>query len=897
MAETAFAYVTLIPVAKGFQKAIASELGGAQGLGKSAGKSTGAGFTKGFAGPLKGLAIAAGGALAAVGVGKFFKDSISQASDLGESVNAVSVAYGEFSDDVLKLSDGVASRLGLSKVDFNGAAVRFSAFAGKIAGEGGDVAGVVDSLTSRAADFASVYNIEVSEALEVMQSGLSGSAEPFKRFGINLLDSEVKAYAYANGIGTVGTELTETEKVQARYGLILQETAKTAGDFANTQDGLANSQRILKASITDLQAGIGEGLAPVMATFTAALVPLVEFIFPKIAAIMNNHVAPALQKVADAFKSFTSGLGGGAEDAGSFFDGLSNKIRVFFAGDSFGSMATKFIEIRQKIIDTLVEMIPRVVNVLVDLLPAIVTALTTMIPAILKQAIDTFSALLEAVTQVLPVLMSAIVEILPKVLTALVGMIPKLLDSAIDLFMSLVDSVMIILPQLLKAIVDMLPGILKAVISLLPDLIKAGIELFNGLIKAVVKVLPELLKSILAMLPDIIDTVIDMLPDLIKAGFELFSGLIDGLLKALPEIIDAVIDMIPEITGALMDNIPKLIAAGMEIVKGLAKGIIDNAPRLLGQAISSLGSTLVNGVKDFLGIRSPSKVFIKIGEQVGDGFVSGIHQTMGAVEKAAKDMGDVTVKSMGKAIADLEVKFTTITNIPKLLANSISEAVEISMSDVRRMAEEVEGLFAKFDKNGKLSNSYSGFGVDNLVNTVGGGSLNLGKLTDTLNSLQKAGYNNVAEAAFGGSFQQALDTLMGQQSFTNAKTGMSTTVGGTVSDSMLADLAAQGFVALPKLDKSVADLTDAIDSLNSQVASKGLTPFASGGLVTGPTAALIGEAGPEVVIPLNRFESMMGMTGNKEGKSVNYYAAPNNSIDSEQALFQAMRRAKVVAGW
>ena len=49
-------------------------------------------------------------------------------------------------------------------------------------------------------------------------------------------------------------------------------------------------------------------------------------------------------------------------------------------------------------------------------------------------------------------------------------------------------------------------------------------------------------------------------------------------------------------------------------------------------------------------------------------------------------------------------------------------------------------------------------------------------------------------------------------------------------------------------------------------------------------------------MPLDRFESMMGLS-QENGGAVNYYAAPNNSIDSEQALFQAMRRAKVVAGW
>ena len=72
--------------------------------------------------------------------------------------------------------------------------------------------------------------------------------------------------------------------------------------------------------------------------------------------------------------------------------------------------------------------------------------------------------------------------------------------------------------------------------------------------------------------------------------------------------------------------------------------------------------------------------------------------------------------------------------------------------------------------------------------------------------------------------------------------------------------------------------------------------LAEGGFVDQPTTALIGEAGPEVVVPLDRFESMVGLSSGG-GKTVNYYAAPNNSIDSEQALFQAMRRAKVVASW
>ena len=83
----------------------------------------------------------------------------------------------------------------------------------------------------------------------------------------------------------------------------------------------------------------------------------------------------------------------------------------------------------------------------------------------------------------------------------------------------------------------------------------------------------------------------------------------------------------------------------------------------------------------------------------------------------------------------------------------------------------------------------------------------------------------------------------------------------------------------------------------TKVALGRIPALAEGGYVTGPTTALIGEAGPEVVIPLSRFEDMMGLNDKSAGRTVNYYAAPNQSVDSEQALLQAIKRAKVITGW
>jgi hypothetical protein len=205
-----------------------------------------------------GVAIGAAGA--------FLGKAVSSASNLSESVNAVNVAFGSSAKSILALGENAASSLGLSKTEFNEAAVAFSSFAERIVGKGGDTTKFIQELTTRAADFASVYNLKggVAEALERFRSGLAGQTEPLAKFGVNLLDTEVKAYAVENGIAAVGKELTATEKVQARFGLLMQETSKTAGDFANTSDGLANGMRRLQSQVADTQAEIGTQLLPVL---------------------------------------------------------------------------------------------------------------------------------------------------------------------------------------------------------------------------------------------------------------------------------------------------------------------------------------------------------------------------------------------------------------------------------------------------------------------------------------------------------------------------------------------------------------------------------------------------------------------------------------------------------
>jgi len=277
----------------GLNKANAQAQSGLEKLGGSAKK-----FAK-----VGALAFAAVGVAAGAMAVKIGKDAIKSASDLSESVNALEVTFGDASKGMLALSKNAAVAVGLSRNEFNSLAVSFAGFTGKIADGEKDVVQVTDELTRRVADFASVMNLDLGEAAQVFQSTLAGSSEPARRFGLDMSAAAVELFALENGLVANKSELTEAIKVQARYGLIMQETEKVAGDFGNTSDGLANSQRILAAQLENARATIGEKLLPIMADFTVMLnEKLIPFVI-KWGSIIADKVAPVLTAFSEWFRT------------------------------------------------------------------------------------------------------------------------------------------------------------------------------------------------------------------------------------------------------------------------------------------------------------------------------------------------------------------------------------------------------------------------------------------------------------------------------------------------------------------------------------------------------------------------------------------------------------------
>jgi hypothetical protein len=186
------------------------------------------------------------------------------ATNLGEAQNAANVVFADAAPTIIAASResqklGMSQRQLLEAVTPIGAALQNTGFSAQ------EAAGHSVELTKRAADMASVFNTDVDEALMALQAGLRGEADPLERFGVGLSDAAVTAEALRMGLADTADELDANDKAQARLSLIMKQTDKIAGDFANTSDSNANQLRIQKAAAEDAAAAFGQGLQPIMA--------------------------------------------------------------------------------------------------------------------------------------------------------------------------------------------------------------------------------------------------------------------------------------------------------------------------------------------------------------------------------------------------------------------------------------------------------------------------------------------------------------------------------------------------------------------------------------------------------------------------------------------------------
>jgi hypothetical protein len=345
-----------------------------------------------------GLALAA--ATAAVGAFaiKIAVDGVKAASDLSESVSKVGVLFGDSASKIEAFAESAAASLGQTKQQALDAASTFAIFGSSAGLAGDDLVKFSTDFTTLASDLASFNNTSPEDAIQAIGAALRGETEPLRRYGVLLDDASLRQAALSLGIiRTTKEALTPQQKVLAAQELIYQQTSAAQGDFQRTSDGLANSQRILNAQLSNIRTEIGEALLPIVL---------------KLTQIFSNNVLPVIQSVADAFSSRAGGLGEGLFE---FVDGVKSFLLPIIDGainafnDIKGAIRENIDEFQSffNVVKSLAPIIGTTIgaalNVVGDIAAVVINVISNVlgvISGIVNKAIDAINVIIRAVNRI-----------------------------------------------------------------------------------------------------------------------------------------------------------------------------------------------------------------------------------------------------------------------------------------------------------------------------------------------------------------------------------------------------------------------------------------------------------------------------------------------------------------
>ena len=297
--------------------------------------------------------------------------------------------------------------------------------------------------------------------------------------------------------------------------------------------------------------------------------------------------------------------------------------------------------------------LPRISIALDGIVDLILGLADTLLPQVLEMGIELIQNLITGITGNIGNLMSGINQVINTILTALISMLPQIIEAGIQVIVSLIQGIATSLPTLIPQIIDCVLLIATTLLDNIDLIIDAGISLLIGLAEGLIVALPQLIDKIPVIIDKLINAIVDNLPKIIEMGITLIVKLAVGLVKAIPQLISKIPQIISslingiasyyskmgemgknllnKVKDGIVSGISKISDVGKNLVQGLWNGINNAKDWVLGK-IKGFGKSILNGIKSFFGINSPSKLFEdQIGKNLALGIGSGFEDEIDSV--------------------------------------------------------------------------------------------------------------------------------------------------------------------------------------------------------------------------------------------------------------------------
>lgn len=466
-----------------------------------------------------------------------------------------------------------------------------------------------------------------------------------------------------------------TETLNGLYSDAAKKYREVNGDIIDAQKATA--------SLNSAMAELGAIAEPIVTKLKQLAADLLQQITPFVELIGNGLVG-ALTGAEGAAQQFMDGLLGMVTFA---IQKLTEMLPTFinFAFQMIANIATGIAQALPTLVPSLVQLVTDIVQVLIDNIPLLIDA-----------ALQLVTGLAQGIINAIPVLVAALPTLITSLIDGLLSAIPQIIQAGIDLLTSLITALPEIIATIVAAIPEIINGIITALLENIPLIIQAGIDLLVALIQALPQIITTIVQAIPQIISGIVNALVQNIPQIIQAGVQLFVALIQNLPTIIVEIVKAVPQIVSGIVSAFGSLVGEMVNAGANLLHGLWEGI-SSAASWLWDKVTGWASSLVDGIKGFFGIHSPSTVFAEIGTNMGEGVGVGFGESMDGVSAdmtaAMGGAGQLTAAEAVRAVND-----GIIANIEGL-SGAVNAIVERVISGLTAQAQRLNQAGQDFDRH------------------------------------------------------------------------------------------------------------------------------------------------------------------------------------------------------
>lgn len=264
-------------------------------------------------------------------IGHFIAQAVTESNKYQEDLNLFTVALGQYAAEAQNYAEKVSDVMGIDPAQW----LRNQGVFNTLLTGFGDTAEraqlMSQNLTQLGYDISSFFNISIEDAMQKLQSGISGELEPLRRLGYDLSQARLEQTALNLGVKESVSAMTQAEKAELRYYAIMTQVTTAQGDMARTLEAPANQLRILQAQLTQAARAIGNIFIPALNAilpYAIAVVQVIREIANAIASLFGFQMTEA------DYSGITSAGVGAGELADNLDDaaGAAKKLKQYTAG-------------------------------------------------------------------------------------------------------------------------------------------------------------------------------------------------------------------------------------------------------------------------------------------------------------------------------------------------------------------------------------------------------------------------------------------------------------------------------------------------------------------------------------------------------------------------------------